>query len=150
MLLVVVAIFIAITFKYQQDQVQDQVQDQDAGETIELPDYLYTNASKDDIVVDILEGQTITSPLTITGQARGSWFFEATAPVVIVNWDGLIIAQGYIQTTDDWMTEEFVPFVGTLEFEKPSYGDNGAIILQADNPSDLPEFDKALEIPILF
>lgn len=92
----------------------------------------------------------IDSPLLITGEARGTWFFEATAPVVIVNWDGLIIGEGYIQTTDNWMTEEFVPFEGTIEFDRPDYGDTGAVILHNANPSDLPEYDRAVEIPIRF
>ncbi|HCB56302.1 hypothetical protein A2239_03330 [Candidatus Uhrbacteria bacterium RIFOXYA2_FULL_40_9] len=104
----------------------------------------------DDFSVYLTPNQTISSPLTITGQARGSWFFEATAPVVLVDWDGLIIAQGYIQTTEDWMTTEFVPFEGTLEFEIPSYKNNGAIIFHNDNPSGLPEHDRAVEIPIFY
>lgn len=110
----------------------------------------YTNTSSDEIIVDFEPGSTITSPLTITGQARGTWFFEATAPVVLVDWDGLIIGEGYIQTQGDWMTEDFVLFIGTLEFDKPSYGNTGALILQASNPSDLPEYDRAVEIPIKF
>jgi hypothetical protein len=62
----------------------------------------------------------INSPLQITGQARGQWFFEADAPVVLTDWDGRIIAEGYIQAEGDWMTEEFVPFSGTLEFSPPA------------------------------
>ena len=111
----------------------------------------YSNTDKNEIVVSFPHtGSVISSPLTITGQARGTWFFEATAPVSLVNWDGLIIAEGYIMTTEDWMTTEFVNFVGTLEFTKPDYKNNGALILQADNPSDLPEYDRAVEIPIIF
>lgn len=94
--------------------------------------------------------QIIESPLTITGEARGNWYFEADFPVVLVDWDGLIIAEGIAQAQGDWMTEEFVPFIATLEFEYPSYKNNGALILQKDNPSGLPENDDALEIPVLF
>jgi len=117
----------------------------------DVPDigFSYTNTSSDEIQVDLTKGAFISSPLTLTGQARGSWLFEATAPVVIVNWDGLIIGQGYIESQSDWMTEDFVPFTGTIEFEKPEFGD-GAVILQAANASGLPEFDKAIEIPIRF
>jgi hypothetical protein len=48
------------------------------------------------------------------------------------------------------MTENFVEFSGTIEFEKPTYKNNGSIILRADNPSDLPQNNKSIEIPILF
>lgn len=96
--------------------------------------------------------QVVKSPLSITGQARGNWFFEASFPVFLVDWDGLIIAQGIAATKDgaDWMMENFVPFTATLEFSKPTYKNNGALILKKDNPSGLPENDDALEIPVFF
>jgi len=95
--------------------------------------------------------QTITSPITIKGQARGSWFFEASFPVVLTNWDGLIIAQGIATAKGDWMTADFVPFEATLTFtvDKNSYSNKGSLILKKDNPSGLPQNDDALEIPIV-
>ncbi len=94
-------------------------------------------------------GDIVTSPLTITGEARGYWFFEASFPVLLTNWDGLIIAQGIATAQGDWMTEDFVPFTAVLEFEeKQEYSDRGTLILQKDNPSGLPEHDDALEIPV--
>lgn len=99
-------------------------------------------------------GQKITSPLTVTGQARGYWFFEASFPVVLTDWDGRIIAEGVAQAEGEWMTEEFVPFAVTLTFDTPTAGDpavnRGSLILQKDNPSGLPEHDDALEIPVVF
>ncbi|TAL51138.1 hypothetical protein EPN81_00885, partial [Patescibacteria group bacterium] len=47
------------------------------------------------IVTSPLKDSVVTSPLTITGEAPGFWYFEATFPVTLVNWDGLIIAEGY-------------------------------------------------------
>lgn len=96
--------------------------------------------------------QTIESPLIITGEARGNWFFEASFPVTLVNWDGLIIAEGIAQAKGDWMTTEFVPFEATLTFtvDKDVYSNRGALILKKDNPSGLSEHDNALEIPITF
>ncbi len=92
----------------------------------------------------------ISSPLTVSGKARGTWFFEGSFPLVLVNWDGLIIAEGFATADGEWMTEDFVPFSGTLEFATPEYGKNGALILKKDNPSGLPEYDDALEIPVVF
>ena len=34
------------------------------------------------------ESTVAASPIVIKGKARGNWFFEASAPVDIVNWDG--------------------------------------------------------------
>jgi hypothetical protein len=92
----------------------------------------------------------ITSPLTITGQARGTWFFEASFPVVLTDWDGKIIAQGIATAKSDWMTENFVPFEAKLEFTKPVYNNRGTLILKKDNPSGLPQYDQAYEIPVVF
>ncbi len=96
--------------------------------------------------------ESVTSPLLVSGQARGYWFFEATAPLLVVDWDGRIIGESYIQATDEWMTEDFVPFTGTIEFDVPEdipYR-RGAIIVQKNNPSDLPQNDAAVEIPVEF
>ncbi len=99
-------------------------------------------------------GATVESPLSVTGEARGYWFFEATAPVSVVDWDGLIIGEGYIEATAPWMTEDFVPFSGTILFDtaliRNGYSNNGTLILQRHNASGLPQHDDAFEIPIIF
>jgi hypothetical protein len=94
--------------------------------------------------------QTVKSPFSVKGQARGVWFFEGSFPVFLTNWDGLIIGQGIATAQEDWMTEEFVPFTASIEFEIPAYKNNGTLILQKDNPSGLPERDDALETPLFF
>lgn len=109
---------------------------------------------KNDLIrlVNPRPNQIIQSPVIITGEARGTWFFEASFPVILVSWDGLIIAQGFAQAKSDWMTTDFVPFEATLTFDadKNAYSNRGVLILQKDNPSGLPEHDDALEIPIVF
>lgn len=92
----------------------------------------------------------VTSPLKITGKAPGNWFFEASAPVVITNWNGLIIGESYITAQGDWMTTDYVPFEGSVEFTNTEYGDYGFLILQKDNPSGESEFDDAIEFKVLF
>ena len=111
----------------------------------------YTNATPDIITVATpVAGSHITSPIVITGEARGYWFFEASFPVMLTDWDGKIIAQGVAQAQSDWMTEDFVSYTATLEFETPTYGERGTLILQKDNPSALPENDAAVEVPVFF
>ncbi|MDP3990726.1 MAG: Gmad2 immunoglobulin-like domain-containing protein [Candidatus Nealsonbacteria bacterium] len=95
--------------------------------------------------------QVVKSPLTITGEARGFWFFEASFPVVLTDWDGLIIGQGIATAKSDWMTSDFVPFEAKLTFtiDKNAYSNRGTLILRKDNPSGLSEYDDALEIPVV-
>jgi len=99
--------------------------------------------------------EKIESPLKIKGEARGNWFFEASFPIILTNWDGLIIAEGVATANPpaggDWMTEDFVPFEAELEFTADtSVSNRGALILKKDNPSGLPEHDDALEITVFF
>lgn len=96
------------------------------------------------------DGGLIESPLKLSGEARGTWFFEGDFPVVLTDWDGKIIAEGYVTAKGDWMTKDYVAFEGELEFETPEYGDTGTLIFQKDNPSDLPEHDAAFDMPVRF
>jgi len=129
--------------------------------TEEIGNSKYLGEKMDLIRIDFPRpNDKISSPLKVTGQARGYWFFEGDFPVVLVDWDGRIITQGIAQVQEGpedengvgWMTEDFVPFEAELEFLTPntSVSDLGALILQKDNPSGLPENDDALEIPIRF
>jgi hypothetical protein len=105
----------------------------------------------DMIVVDSpYYSEKIVSPVALRGRARGTWFFEASFPIVLVDRDGKTIAQGVAVADADWMTEDFVPFHGTLEFEKSFSGGQGTMIFKKDNPSGDPVRDDVLEIPILF
>jgi len=111
----------------------------------------YLSDKKEELIISYPQtNEKITSPMVITGEAKGSWFFEASFPVILTDWDGLIIAQGVAQAEGDWMTVNFVPFTATLNFIKPAYGTTGSLILKKDNPSGLPQNDDALEIPIKF
>ncbi len=104
------------------------------------------------VVGSPLPMSSITSPVTISGTARGNWFFEGSFPISIVNWDGLIIGEGIAQAQGEWMTEDFIPFTATISYT-PATGtpyNTGAIILKKDNPSGLPENDASIEIPITF
>ncbi|MFA7286233.1 MAG: Gmad2 immunoglobulin-like domain-containing protein [Patescibacteria group bacterium] len=115
---------------------------EDIGNVIEKMDLVRLTAPLPNVVIG--------SPLTVTGEARGTWFFEASFPVVLVDSDGVIIAEGIAQADGEWMTEDFVPFTATVTFTRPAYGDRGSLLLRKDNPSGLPEHDDALEIPIRF
>jgi hypothetical protein len=95
-------------------------------------------------------GQAVLSPLFVIGKARGSWFFEGSFPVVLVNWDGRIIAEGQAKAQGEWMTGDFVPFRAELSFDKNQLYSRGNLILKKDNPSGLSQNEDSLEIPITF
>ena len=93
--------------------------------------------------------QTISSPVSIQGKARGSWYFEAEFPVVLTDDNHVIMSESSAQAEGNWMTEDFVPFKATLEFD-PATTKNGYLILKKSNASGLPEHDRSFSIPVQF
>lgn len=93
-------------------------------------------------------GEAVRSPLVIEGEARGTWFFEASFPVKLYDSANMVIATGIAQAQGDWMTEDFVPFRAELTFIAPASPD-AILVLEKDNPSGLPENDKNVRIPLL-
>jgi hypothetical protein len=94
-------------------------------------------------------GVYISSPLQITGRARGTWFFEGDFPVILYNAGNTIISQGYCTAKGDWMTEQVVPFEGTLIFDKRNKSEPGFLMLKKDNPTGNTQFDDSLPIPVI-
>jgi len=89
----------------------------------------------------------VTNPLVILGEARGTWFFEASFPVHLDDASGAAIATGVAQAQGEWMTEEFVPFQVTLDIPNAFSGE-ATLVLEKDNPSGLPEHADSLGIPV--
>lgn len=114
---------------------------EDIGNTLDKVDLIRLDSPR--------PNEVIKSPLVIRGEARGYWFFEASFPVVLATQDGRVISQGIATAKGEWMTEEFVPFETTLEFENEKITDDSLVlILKRDNPSGLPENEDALKIPV--
>jgi hypothetical protein len=114
---------------------------QNIGNEIELLDEIRLNSPR--------PGEMLKSPLVITGEARGSWFFEASFPLRLLDANGTTVAEHYATASEDWMTENFVPFSSTLLFATPETA-TGTLVLMRDNPSGLPSGDRALRIPVKF
>jgi len=97
-----------------------------------------------------LPGAVIESPLTIRGRARGSWFFEGDFPILLKDADGKIIARSFVTAASEWMTTDFVDFLGSLSFTSPKRGSRGTLVFVKDNPSDRAELDDSTAIPVFF
>lgn len=94
-------------------------------------------------------GDGIQSPLIVSGQARGNWFFEASFPIKILDKNGEVIGQGHAEAQGEWMTENFVPWKATVSFIAPDSG-KGEVVFMKDNPSGLPEHDAEVRVPVSF
>jgi short subunit fatty acids transporter len=114
---------------------------QDIGNELEKTDLIKINSPRPNAIV----GNTIE----INGEARGTWFFEASFPIKLVDEAGNELATTVAQATSDWMTENFVPFKATIEFQNTGIKKANLMLIK-DNPSGLPENDDFLRVPIKF
>jgi hypothetical protein len=92
---------------------------------------------------------TVESPMTVTGEARGSWYFEGVFRVQLLDGYGTEIVAANATAKGEWMTTNFVPFEVHLTFPKPTTA-KGMLILHKDNPSGLPANDAELRVPVRF
>jgi len=120
---------------------------QSSAASSELSSVMYEN--DDGLILDAPSPDApLTSPVTVIGRARGTWFFEASFPVRLYNANNEELAVGIAQAQDDWMTENYVSFMTTLTFEADT--PTGTLVFQKDNPSGLPEYDKEVRVPVRF
>ena len=118
-----------------------------------LPEPIQPSPAQNELikVTSPLPGDAATSPLVVTGEARGPWYFEASFPIDLVDAGGTVLAQGYAEAQGEWMTEEFVPFVSVpLTFAPQPAGSTGRVVLHKANASGLPEHDRSISIPVVF
>lgn len=94
-------------------------------------------------------GAKVTSPLTVWGEAKGPWYFEASFPVKLLDAQGNVLATGPAQAKGEWMTPDFVPFEVTLRFTPPASGE-GRLVLEKSNASGLPEHAGSIIVPVKF
>ncbi|HBB38034.1 MAG: Glucose/sorbosone dehydrogenase-like protein [Candidatus Magasanikbacteria bacterium GW2011_GWD2_43_18] len=93
---------------------------------------------------------TTNTEITVTGEARGTMFFEASFPVDLVDEYDVVIASGLATATGDWMTEDFVPMNIVLHYTSIPSTPIGTLRLHKDNPSGLPEHDLTVSVPVTF
>lgn len=108
----------------------------------------YVNASANNVVVDTPKPGDVTGKeVTVMGKARGTWYFEASFPVEILDKNGNRLAIAPAQAQGEWMTENFVPFSVSVTVPE-SYIGPATVVLHKDNPSGLPENDASVSFPI--
>ncbi len=108
-----------------------------------------TATSSPIVVTTPVADAVVQSPLVVTGKARGTWYFEASFPIEVVDAYGKRLGSGIGEAQSDWMTEDFVPFKANITFTPPTTS-TGFLVVHKDNPSGLPQFEDERRIPIRF
>lgn len=108
------------------------------------------SSSSDAVVVYYPKpAEKLSNPYKISGLAKGTWFFEASFPIIIEDENGKEMSRTIAMAMSDWMTEDFVPFEAEITFDAPSTK-TGVLVFKKDNPSGLPENDDEFKVPIKF
>lgn len=106
------------------------------------------NSTNEIIVTEPLPGSVISSPLEITGKARGSWYFEALIEIELLK-NGKTLASTVGKANGNWMTNDYVDFSATLKFPKVNESGNAELLFKNSNPSGKKELEKVFSIPVI-
>lgn len=102
--------------------------------------------SENVVVTAPLPGEKVSHAISVRGEARGSWFFEANLPLEVRDPSGRIVGRGHAMTAEEWMTTEFVSFEGKIIVG--DYSGPATLVVKKDNPSGLPENDAEIAFDI--
>lgn len=100
--------------------------------------------------LNVSTNQELTLPFVLTGEARGTWYFEASFPVRLEDMNGNLLQQTYAMAQGEWMTEDFVPFQSQALHPENLSVTQGILVIEKDNPSGLPEFADEVRVPVRF
>lgn len=131
--------------------VSEEVKGPDDDGTVTTPD----NDDSPKIYNDLLklespeENATISSPVKISGEARGNMYFEAIFGIDIEDANGTVLGSGTATAQGEWMTTDFVPYKAEITFTNPTTS-TGFIVLKKENASGLPENDLKIKVPVKF
>lgn len=113
--------------------------------------YSVVNADLGDVFVNTPAPNSVLpagASVSVSGGARGWWYFEGSFPVTLLDGAGRTLAQTIATAEGEWMTENVVPY--RAEFILPSgYRGEASLRLERDNPSGLPEHDASLVVPLI-
>ncbi len=78
--------------------------------------------------------------LTFSGEARGTWFFEASFRAEVRDSTGTIVSVASVQGAGDWESEVFVPFTVSIKIPDTVVGRGTVVLIKNNRTSDsLPD-----------
>ena len=99
--------------------------------------------------ISVVANSVIASPLSLTGEALGSWFFEASFPFKVLDANDNVLGSGLVQASGNWMTTSYIPFTAGATFiQTPTQ--TGFLVFEKDNPSGEPANDGQYRVPVKF
>lgn len=132
--------------KVEQDQTRENV---DLMDWRDFPEKIKVEEKEEINLVSPKPYERVELPIKIKGGAKGTWFFEASFPLKLVNQRGNVIISSYVMTDEEWMREDFISFETEMTSDQIAGGASPYyLVLEKANPSGLPENADELSIPI--
>ncbi|MBI2103651.1 hypothetical protein HYT59_01460 [Candidatus Woesebacteria bacterium] len=148
-LILILVVIIIVTGGYYFLKTKQEVRDRLNDDIIYTPEQ-QQELDNTPIIYSPTSNSKVTSPLTIKGRVPAGWMFEGVAQVKLLDTNRNVIAQAPAEevTPGAWTDEEPDKFKSTLTFTTTAK--SGHLVIEADNPSGLPENDKSYQIPVKF
>jgi len=97
-----------------------------------------------------IRNSEVDSPLKVAGRARSDWFYEGTFPIFVYDSYDNLIAESHVSAQEYSVTDEFVKFVGDVQFGNYIKGANGTLVLRKNFAPGVAKYDEHISIPIIF
>jgi hypothetical protein len=91
--------------------------------------------------------QAVDPVFTVSGEAPGQWFSEASFPVQVRDRNGNILQQATAKAMGNWQTTGQVKFAVSVTVSQ--YHGPATVVLLRDNPSGMPENDDSVSVPVM-
>ncbi|MES1199548.1 MAG: Gmad2 immunoglobulin-like domain-containing protein [Pseudomonadota bacterium] len=92
-------------------------------------------------------GQSVTSPLVVTGIAPANWYFEAVFPVQLVDSSGGVIAEAPAQAQSDWTQPGPKSFRAELTFTV-TQATQATLVLEQDQSGEGNPAPQTVRVPV--
>ncbi|MDD4382006.1 MAG: GerMN domain-containing protein [Candidatus Dojkabacteria bacterium] len=147
--LVLIAILLPLFFIFKDQIIEALPIFNNGGQTDEKKEVTKTAEGLVYEMVTPLPNDELDCDFEIEGSISGTWFFEGSAPVKLINSNGTEILSFNITVEGDWMEEDMVTFKASVECTEKCDGGAKLVFLK-NNPSDSTENDDSFEIPVSF
>lgn len=150
------ALITSCTWRTEDVDITDLI-DEDIDETEEVDEEIEEEPEEveeaDVVVFSPQPHEEVTFPLTVTGEARGNWFFEAELNLKLLDNDGNELVEWFATSQEEeWMTMDFIDFEGVIE-EVPEGSTGGTLVIEENNPASPEERGRdvwTFEVPVVF
>jgi hypothetical protein len=114
------------------------------------PTFFIVSDTEQVLIEEPFTEDIIGPTVAFSGSASGTWFFEGDFPVTLFDDNNIVLGQSFATAEGEWMTTEPVAFSGGLALTQAPTSSTGRLVFSKDNPSDLPEHDASVSLPVAF